>query len=162
MRDGLEAVDRSGGANLLTLVVSTTSGAKLNSDAAYQQMWSLQGALENYKDVGTVISLPTLLSEGDRTPFSFLLSYETLMRIMEKPEHARVAKSFVSNDRSKAVFLVRMIEGRRNKPRLEVIDDLRAIARKHGFKISLVGGIYYLQGRLAQLVASSLVTGLSG
>src|SRR5438046_2218003 len=43
---------------------------------------------------------------------------------------------------------------------LQVVDDLRAICRKYGFKPELVGGIYYLEGRLAQLVASSLVTGL--
>jgi predicted RND superfamily exporter protein len=53
-----------------------------------------------------------------------------------------------------------MVEARRDKLRLEVVDDLRSIARKHGFTTSLVGGIYYLQGRLAKLVASSLVTGL--
>jgi len=56
----------------------------LNTDAAYQKMWTLHGALANYKDVGTVISLPTLLAEGDRTPFSFLLSYEKMMEIMEQ------------------------------------------------------------------------------
>src|SRR5437773_2213563 len=160
LRDGLEYVDHEGGSNPLTLVVAAADGSKLNTDAAYQKMWTLQSALENHKGVGTVISLPTLLAEGDRTPFSFFLSYETLMRIMEKPEHARVAKSFVNEDRTQAVFLIRMVETRRDKYRLEVIDDLRSIVRKHGFKPVLVGGIYYLQGRLAQLVASSLVTGL--
>src|SRR5436190_20861191 len=160
LRDGLEYVDRNGGSNPLTLVVSAADGSKLNTDAAYQRMWTLQGALERYKDVGTVISLPTLLAEGDRTPFSFFLSYETLMRMMEEPKHSRVAKSFVNEDRSEAVFLLRMIETRRTKYRVDVVDDLRAIARKHGFKPVLVGGIYYLQGRLAKLVASSLVTGL--
>ena len=160
LRDGLEYVDRSGGSNPLKLVVSAADGSKLNTDAAYQKMWTLQGALERYKDVGTVVSLPTLLAEGDRVPFSFFLSYETLMRIMEEPKHSRVAKSFVNEDRSEAVFLLRMIETRRTKYRVDVVDDLRAIARKHGFKPVLVGGIYYLQGRLAKLVASSLVTGL--
>jgi len=160
LRDGLEYVDHNGGCNPLTLVVSSADGSKLNTDAAYQKMWRLHGALENYRDVGTVISLPTLLAEGDRVPFSFLLSYEKMMEIMEQPKYARVAKSFVTEDRSEAVFLVRMVESRRQKLRLEVVDDLRGIARKHGFKIDLVGGIYYLQGRLAKLVASSLVTGL--
>src|SRR5213595_3133543 len=160
LRDGLEYVDHTGGSNPLTLVVSAADGSKLNTDAAYQKLWTLHGALENYKDVGTVISLPTLLAEGDRTPFSFLLSYEKMMQIMEQPKHARVAKSFVTEDRTQAVFLLRMIEGRHDKHRLEVVDDLRSIARKHGFKTALVGGIYYLQGRLAALVASSLVTGL--
>jgi predicted RND superfamily exporter protein len=160
LRDGLEYVDHNGGSNPLTLVVSSANGSKLNTDDAYRKMWTLQGALENYRDVGTVISLPTLLAEGDRTPFSFLLSYEKMMEIMEQPKYARVAKSFVTEDRTEAVFLIRMVESRRHKLRLDVVDDLRAIVRKHGFKPALVGGIYYLQGRLARLVASSLVTGL--
>jgi len=160
LRDGLEYVDHNGGCNPLTLVVSAANGSKLNTDEAYKKMWTLQGALEHYKDVGTVISLPTLLAEGDRTPFSFFLSYETLLRIMEEPKHARVAKNFVNRDRTQAVFLLRMVETRRDKHRLDVVDDLRSIVREHGFKPVLFGGIYYLQGRLAQLVASSLVTGL--
>src|SRR6266516_4715696 len=160
LRDGLEYVDNSGGCNPLNLVVSAADGSLLNTDAAYEKMWRLHGALENYKDVGTVISLPTLLSEGDRTPFSFLLSYEKMTEMMEQPKYARVAKSFVTKDRTRAMFLVRMVEERRDKYRLQVVDDLRAICRKYGFKPELVGGIYYLEGRLAQLVASSLVTGL--
>src|SRR6266702_4766718 len=160
LRDGLEYVDNSGGCNPLNLVVSAADGSLLNTDAAYEKMWRLHGALENYKDVGTVISLPTLLSEGDRTPFSFLLSYEKMTEMMEQPKYARVAKSFVTKDRTRAMFLLRMVEERRDKYRLQVVDDLRAISRKYGFKPELVGGIYYLQGRLAQLVASSLVTGL--
>jgi predicted RND superfamily exporter protein len=160
LRDGLESVDHSGGANPLTLVVSSADGARLNTDAAYEKMWRLQGALENYKDVGSVISLPTLLAEGDRVPFSFLISYEKMMEIMSQPKYSRIARSFIDRDREQTVFLLRMVENRRTKHQLEVVDDLRAIARKSGFKVDLVGGIYYLQGRLAQLVASSLVTGL--
>jgi uncharacterized protein len=160
LREGLEYVDQNGGCNPLTLVVSSADGSKLNTDAAYQKMWTLHGALENYKDVGTVISLPTLLAEGDRTPFSFLISYEKMMEIMAQPKYARISKSFVTEDRTQAVFLLRMVEARRDKLRLQVVDDLRSITRQHGFTPSLVGGVYYLQGRLAKLVASSLVTGL--
>src|SRR5205823_6045573 len=68
LRDGIEYVDRTGGSNPLTLVVSAADGSKLNTDAAYQKLWALHGALEKHRDVGTVISLPTLLAEGDRTP----------------------------------------------------------------------------------------------
>lgn len=160
LRDGLEQVDRSGGTNPMTLVVSAANGEKLNSDDAYKKMWSLQGALEANKNVGTVISLPTLLAEGDRTPFSFLFSYEKILQILEEPKHARVAKSFISDDREQAVFLMRMNEMKRDKPRVDVVAELRSIVHDHGFKADLFGGIYYLQGRLAQLVASSLVTGL--
>jgi predicted RND superfamily exporter protein len=100
------------------------------------------------------------LAEGDRTPFSFLLSYEKITEILEQPKYSRVARSFINKDRTEAVFMLRMVESRRDKYRLEVVDDLRSICRKHGFTTRLVGGIYYLQGRLAKLVAESLVTGL--
>jgi predicted RND superfamily exporter protein len=160
LRNGLEYVDDNGGANILTLVIAAADGSKLNTDQAYHKMWSFQHALEEDRNVGTVVSLPTLLAEGDRTPFSFFLSYETLMRMMAEPKHARIAKSFVSDDRREAVFLLRMNEGARDRPRLEVVSQLRSIARRHGFTTELVGGIYYLEGRLSRLVASSLVTGL--
>jgi uncharacterized protein len=160
LRDGLEAVDRNGGANPLTLIVSSANGSRLDTDAAYQRMWSLQGAFESNKNVGTVLSLPTLLAEGDRTPFSFLVSYKNMLNIMEEQKHARIAKNFVSDDRQDAVFLIRMKEDGRDQPRPEVVNELREIVRKHGFNPTVVGGIYYLQGRLAKLVASSLVTGL--
>ena len=160
LRDGLEYVDAAGGSNPLTLVVSSTDGSKLNTDAAYEKLWRLHGALENNEHIGTVMSLPTLLAEGDRAPFSFLISYEKMMKMMEQPKYSRVAKTFVNEDRTEAVFLLRMVENRRGEHRLEIVDELRGICRKYGFKPQLVGGIYYLQGRLAQLVASSLITGL--
>jgi len=160
LREGLEFVDRTGGCNPLTLVVSASNGTLLNTDAAYEKMWRLHGALEHEKDVGTVISLPTLLAEGDRVPFSFLISYEKMMEIMSQPKYARVAKSFVTDDRKEAVFMLRMIEGRRTDYRVDVVNHLRAACHKYGFKADLVGGIYYLQGRLAKLVAESLLTGL--
>jgi uncharacterized protein len=53
-----------------------------------------------------------------------------------------------------------MIEARRTKYRVNVVNDLRSVCRKYGFKADVVGGIYYLQRRLARLVAESLVTGL--
>jgi predicted RND superfamily exporter protein len=160
LRDGLEYVDRHGGSSPLMLVVAATDRSKLNTGDANKKMWTLQEALEKYPDVGTVISLPTLLSEGERRPLSFLVSHETLLRKMEEPKYSRVAKSFVNPDRTQAVFLIRMIEGHRDKDRLSVVNDIRAVARKNGFTPALVGGIYYLQGRLGTLVASSLVTGL--
>src|SRR5437870_12686289 len=131
LRDGIDYVDRTGGSNPLTLVVSAADGSKLNTDAAYQKLWALHGALEKHRDVGTVISLPTLLAEGDRTPFSFFISYEKMMEMLEQPKYARVSKSFVTEDRSQAMFLLRMVEERRDKYRVNVVDHLRVIARKH-------------------------------
>src|SRR5438046_6337697 len=83
-----------------------------------------------------------------------------MMQMLEHPKYARVGKSFINEDRSEAVFTIRMLERKHDEHRLDVVDDLWAICRKYGFKPELVGGIYYLQGRLAKLVASSLVTGL--
>jgi len=160
LRDGLEFVDRSGGCNPLALVVSASNGTLLNTDEAYEKMWRLHSALEHEKDVGTVISLPTLLAEGDRVTFSFFISYEKMMEIMSQPKYARISKSFVSDDRRDTVFMLRMIESHRTKYRVDVVNDLRAVCHKYGFNVNLVGGIYYLQGRLAKLVAESLVTGL--
>src|SRR5438046_4201567 len=106
-------------------------------------MWRLHGALEHEKDVGTVTSLPTLLAEGDRVPFSFLISYEKMMEIMSQPKYARVSKSFVTDDRKEAVFMLRMIEARRTEYRVDVVNHIRAVCRTYGFKDVFVGGIYF-------------------
>src|SRR5438477_11844189 len=83
-----------------------------------------------------------------------------MMVILAQPKYTHVSKSLVNDDRKEAVFMLRMIEARRTKYRVDVVNDLRAVCRKYGFKADLVGGIHYLQGRLAKLVAESLVTGL--
>jgi len=160
LRDGLEYVDRNGGVNPLTLVIAAPDGSKLNTGDAYDKMWSLQNALEDHKGVGTVVSLPVLIAEGKRPFFSFLFSKEHLLKVMEEPKYDRVARTFVTHDRTQAAFYLRMEEHGRLKPRVEVVNDLRAIVRRHGFKPVLVGGIYRLQGELARLTASSLVSGL--
>src|SRR5207249_10784838 len=148
LRDGLEYVDRNGGSNPLTLVIAATDGSKLNTGDAYDKMWSLQSALENHKGVGTVISLPVLLAEGKRHPFAFLFSKEHLLKKMEEPKYERVARTFVTHDRTQSAFYLRMEERGRVKPRVELVADLREIVRRHGFKPVLVGGIYQLQGEL--------------
>src|SRR5437016_2821521 len=159
-RDGLEYVDHNGGSNPLTLVIAAADGSKLNTSEAYDNMWSLQNSLEDHNGVGTVISLPVLIAEGKRRPLAFLVSKEHLLKVMEEPKHERVARTFVTHDRTEAAFYIRMEEHGRVKPRVEVVNDLRSIVRQHGFKPVLVGGIYRLQGELARLVESSLVTGL--
>lgn len=160
LRDGLEYVDRTGGSTPLTLVVSANDHSRLDTDAAYDRLWSLEKALEQNRNVGIAISLATVVAEADRNPMAKFLSTQNLVQRLEQPKYSRVAKSFINRDRSKAVFLLRMIEEHRGEKRVNVVDDLKAIARKHGFHVVSVGGIYYLAGRLAQLVASSLVTGL--
>lgn len=159
-RQGLEYVDRNGGSNPLTLVIAAADGGKLDTKEEYEKMWALQDALEEYKGVGTVLSLPVLMDEGHRHPFAFLLSWNHLLSILNEPKHERVASSFVTKDRKLAAFYLRMVEAGRTKPRLDVVNDLRRVVRQHGFRPVLVGDVYGLQGALAKLVASSLVTGL--
>ena len=160
LRDGLEYVDRNGGSSPLQLVIASPDGSKLNTSEAYEKMWRLQQALENHPAVGSVVSLPVLMAEGDRAPLAFLLTWENLLRIMDKPEHDRVASSFVNKDRTRAMFLLRMVESGRQRRRVEIVDDLRSIVRQHGFEPVLVGGIYQLQGDLATLVSASMLEGL--
>ena len=160
LRDGLEYVDHHGGSSPLFLVIADAQGRKLNTDDAYERMWKLQDALEKHKAVGTVISLPVLMAEGDRSPLSFFLTWEHLVRILERPEHDRVARSFVTQDHKEAVFLLRMVESGRTGYRASIVDELRSTVRKHGFEPVLVGGIYQLQGQLAKLVAASMIEGL--
>src|SRR5712692_4987310 len=144
LRDGLEYVDRHGGSNPLTLVVAAADGSKLNTGDAYRKMWTLHEALENYTSVGTVLSLPTLLAEAERRPFSFLFSQETLLRKMEEPKYSRVAKSFVNRDRTQAVFLLRVLKRGRDKDLLDVVDDLCVVAQRDGFTTVLLGAIFWL------------------
>jgi uncharacterized protein len=159
-REGLAYIDRNGGSNPLTLVIGAADGGKLDTKEEYEKMWDLQDALQEHKGVGTVLSLPVLMDEAHRHPLAFLLSWNHLLNILNEPKHARVASSFVTKDRKLAAFYLRMDEDKRDKPRVEVVEDLRKIVRHNGFRLALVGGVYELQGQLAQLVRSSLVTGL--
>ncbi len=160
LRDGLEYVDRNGGSSPLDLVVAAADGSKLNTEAAYKKMWQLQAALEHYPAVGSVISLPVLTAEGERVPLAFLLPEETLLRLMDKPAHGRVASNFITADRTRARFLLRMVESDRHEPRAKIVADLSAIVRAQGFQPVLIGSIYQLQGRMAKLVSDSLLQGI--
>ena len=161
-REGLAYIDRNGGSNPLTLVIAAADGGKLDTKEEYEKMWDLQDELEQQKGVGTVISLPLLMEEGHRRPLAFLLSWNHLLNIMNEPKYDRVASTFVTKDRTRAAFYLRMDEHGRDKPQVAVVNQLRAIVRHNGFRPALVGGVYELQGELAQLVASSLVKGLLG
>jgi predicted RND superfamily exporter protein len=160
-REGLAVVDRNGGSNPLTLVIAAKGGGRLDTKEEYEKMWNLQDALQDYKSVGTVLSLPVLMDEAHRHPFAWLLSWKHLVNILNEPKNDKVASSFVSKDRTLAAFYLRMDEEKRTKPRVEVVSDIRKIVSKEGFVPYLVGGFYELQGELAQMVAHSLITGLS-
>ncbi len=159
-REGLAYIDRNGGSNPLTILITPRDGGKLSTKEQYQKMWGLQDDLEAYKGVGTVLSLPVLMAEGHRHAFAFLFSWDKLLKIMDSPKNGRAASTFITKDRTMAAFYLRMDEQKRSKSRIAVVSDLKAIVRKDGFVPVLVGSVYYLQGELAKLVAKSLREGL--
>ncbi len=117
-------------------------------------------SLERDPDVGATISLPVLLAEAKRSPLAFLLSLDGLLKQLEKPEYGRIARSFVTPDRSMALFLIRMKESERKTSREEVVQRLHGIVQSQGFIPVLTGGLYRLQGQLSELIARSLLEGL--
>lgn len=157
---GLKYVDQTGGSSPLVLVVESNPVAALNTTEAYRKLWDLQTALERHPSVGTVISYPALMAEARRVPLAFLFSWERLIQTLEKPEYDRVAESFITKDRKKGLFLIRMREQGRDKLRLQIIAELNQITEAQGFKLALVGGNFALQGRLSKLVAESLIYSL--
>ncbi|MDZ4242973.1 MAG: MMPL family transporter, partial [Candidatus Omnitrophota bacterium] len=160
IHQGLLYIDRNGGSSPAIIVLRASNGEKLNSSRAYQQLWDLQTDLERHPAVGTIVSLPVIMAEAKRAPFAFFLSWEWLLNILEQPNFGRIANSFVTQDRQYGLFLLRMKETGRKTSRLDVVEELKDIVSLHGFVPELSGGVYILQGRLAQLVASSLVYGL--
>jgi predicted RND superfamily exporter protein len=160
IRRGLEQVDRNGGSSPLRLVIEDRAGARLDDKVAYRRMWALQRDLERHPAVGGVVSLPLLMAEGKRAKLGFLFSHRFLLERMESPKHDEVARRFVTENRRRALFLLRMRETYEDQDRLEVVDDVHGIVRAHGFEPSLSGGLYALQGRLSRQVVSSLVTGV--
>ncbi len=158
--NGLEYIDKNGGSSPLLLVLKDHRGRTLNTKRIFWRLWRLQESLENHPDVGTIISLPTLMAEGRRVHFSFLLSSEGLLERMEQDRYDRIASSFITSDRKLGLFFIRMKEEGRTLHRLEVVQQLKDIIRSHQFVPHLVGGIYALQGKFSQHIATSLIYGL--
>jgi predicted RND superfamily exporter protein len=160
LRKGLEYIDQNGGSSPLDLVIRDSEGAKLNTNTAFKRMWELQDALEKDPNVGSVISLPVLMAEGIRAPLAFMLNWESLLMWMEKPQYHKIARSFITADHVSGHFLLRMKESAKKTSRIEVVDQIKKIVSANGFITEMVGGLYLLQGEMANLVASSLVYGL--
>lgn len=125
-------------------------------------MWDLQRDLERHPQVGVVLSLPLIMAEGKQAagPLRLLFSHKKLLSMMEDPKHGSVTRRFVSEDRRRASFLLRMKESVKKHDRLAVVQEIEDIVRAHGFQVQAASGLYLQQGKLASLVGSSLVTGI--
>ena len=160
LEQGLTYIDHHGGSSPLILVVKSATGEKLDTDHSYHQLWALQESLEQDKEVGSSVSLPVLMAEAKRNILASLLSWEGLLNILQQPQFGGIARSFITNDHREGLFLLRMNESNRKVSRLKVIEEIKEMVHANGFVPELVGGIYNLQGHLAELVASSIIFGL--
>lgn len=160
LHKGLYFVDENGGSNPLLLVVSREDGGKLDNDRSYEKMWDLQQSLAQHESVGSVISLPVIMAEGDQHWLGKLLPWNMLLDILSKPEYGSVTNSFVNEDRTKALFMLRMNENGRQQDRRDIVAEIQEIPGRHGFALENLGGTYFLQGELAQSVARSMTTGI--
>jgi predicted RND superfamily exporter protein len=159
---GLRMIDRSAGSSPLDIVVTNSSGAPLNNDDSFKRLAALHDSLRKHGDVGSALSLALLMEETDRRWYSFLFSWNKQIKELEKPEHGRIGDAFISDDRQRGRFILRMHEQDRSRPRGEVIDEINADIRKHGFEPKFTGGLYLLQGEMSSLVESSVIRGLGG
>lgn len=162
IRSGLQAIDRASGSSALDLVVADARGQPLDNDQAYERLQALQQRLERHPDVGSVLSVALLMAEAERPWYSFLFSWETRFKKLDSPRHDRIGRAFVSEDRNRGRFILRMRESTRSRPRDVVVGEIHEIAREQGFKPVLVGGLYTLQGELSELVEGSVIRGLGG
>lgn len=170
IRQGLEAVDRSGGSSPLKLEVEDIHRAPLNTGEAYKRLWALNDALEKDAAVGKAMSLPVIQSEIDRRWYSDLLSIKGFFQekskkqeevgVLESPKHGDPAQQFITPDHDKALFLLRMRETVRTASREQVIHRLEGTVHREGFRTLLVGSEYSLLGDMGRLIKSSIITGL--
>lgn len=159
LRSGLEYIDQNGGSNPLNIVIEDPDREKLNDADAYKKMWKLHQALEQDPDVGNVVSLPTLLAEAKRSILARFMTTSWLLKMLESERFGEVAKYFVTKDRRQALFMLRMRETGLEEPRTDIVSRIEEIVRKQGYLPSITGGVFALQGRLSQLIASSLIYG---
>lgn len=157
IHEALATLDRSGGSSPLALVVQRRDRARLDSQASYERLWELHRALEDDEAVGRVVSLPLLIAEAERIPGAGLLKRSWIVDLIG-PE---TTGAFLTADRRQTLVVLQMAESRRSEPRSRVIERLQSLAERHHFQTPLVGGIYKLQARLADLVRRSMLWSLA-
>jgi predicted RND superfamily exporter protein len=160
LRRGLEAVDTAGGSSPLSLVVGVPGGGSLLEAGPQDHLAALQRALEADPAVGTAVSLPVLLAEGRTSLVGRFLPAAALVTLLDSDAYGNIGRSFVTEDRQRALFFLRMREGGRTEGRREVVQRLTGQVEAAGLEAHLVGGLYDLQGQLSRLVSRSLLKGL--
>ncbi len=161
IRSGLEALDAAG-SSPLRIVFRDPAGGRLDSEAAYLRLEEVQQALDRDPAVGTGLSLAALVDQAAEVPMARLLGVPGIVGLLSTPAFQGIASSFITADRTRSVLVLRMREAGRRQDRDAVVRRLEEVLRNHGFEPTLSGGLYELQGKLSDLVASSLLVGLGG
>ncbi len=161
LRNGLEYIDRNGGSSPLFMVVEEPEVRAFTSKEGYEKLWDITYALEEDEEVGSAVSLPVIIAQAEQNVIARMLTIEWLIDLLETKKFGRVAKYFITEDREKALVMLRMREEGRESERTKVIERLENVVREKGLTSFLIGGVYSLQGRMSQLVTSSLLSGLS-
>lgn len=159
---GLRAIDPSTGSSPLDLVVVNATGAPLDNRDSFERLMALHNALRENDEVGSALSIALLMEETDRRWYSFLFGWDRKLKQLEKPEQGRIGDAFISDDRMRGRYILRMHEIGRERPRAEIVSEIENIVADHGFKADAVGGLYVLQGEMSKLVDASVVRGLGG
>jgi predicted RND superfamily exporter protein len=160
IRNSLEYIDQNGGSTPLNIVLTDTSKAPLNIDEVYPRLWRLQTTLERDPSVGSVISLTLLLAEAKRSPLASFIPVNWILKALETPLFGKTAIYYITKDRTKTLFVLRMKESYRQADHLANVKRLEQIIRKEGFEPILEGGTYLLYGKLSKLIGSSIIEGL--
>ncbi|MFZ5802887.1 MAG: efflux RND transporter permease subunit [Candidatus Omnitrophota bacterium] len=160
IRDGLEYIDHNGGSSPLTVVISAKGGLPLNTSEYFVKMAKLHVALEKHPEVGSAVSLPLIVAEAKRNRMASMLSTDRLIKILESPEYGEITPFFMTKDRTRTLFVLRMNETGRLYKRSQVVDQIRGIVSQEGLVPLFVGGIYLLQGKLSELLLNSIISGL--
>ena len=162
VRPGLEAIDREGGSSPLLLAVGGADGERLDNMSAYARLWELQDSLEADPATGIVLSPAPLLAHAREQPLARFLPVQLLLGLLDRPETGGIGRGFFHEDRREVLYSIRMKEGERTEKRREAVARLSGHAETAGLRVLATGGLYELQDRLGQLIATSLKTGVGG
>jgi predicted RND superfamily exporter protein len=162
IRTGIEAIDRAGGSSPLDIIVADPRGRSLDDGEMADRLQALHRRLEQHSDVGSVLSIALLMAEAERPWYSFLFSWETRLDELDKPEHGRIGRTFLTENRQRGRFILRMKESARSRPRETIVREIQDVVRAQGFRPVVAGGLYPLQGELSELVEGSVLRGLGG
>lgn len=162
---GLTRVDADGGSSALHLVVAAPGEARLDTEAAYGALAAAQSALEDHPRTGVVLGPSVFIDQARTLPLAGFLPLPALLDIASSPLLDEVALGFVTADRRRGLFTLRMREGGGTgaAPAREAVEaELRARVESAGLEVVQVAGLYDLQRRLGDLIGESLAIGVGG